>query len=139
MSQQGIETIESTTQKSHEWIARVAETEHMEKRDAWKALRAVLQTVRDRLPLDVAVHFGAQLPMLIRGMYYEGWEPSKVPIKMAREEFLAVVQSKIIADRVIDPVETVQNVLGVVAAHTGNGELEKVMLSLPKDMQSLFS
>jgi len=139
MSEQGLETIESTTQKTHEWIARIAESMHMEKRDAYKCLRAVLQTLRDRLPLDLAVHFGAQLPMLIRGLYYEGWEPSKVPIKMSREEFLAVVQSKIIADRVIDPVETVQNVLGVVAAHTGNGELEKVMLSLPKDMQSLFA
>ena len=71
----------------------------MEKREAWKALRAVLHTVRDRLPLDVAVHFGAQLPMLIRGMYYEGWEPSKVPIKMTRESFLAAIQEKIVAER----------------------------------------
>ncbi len=50
MSQQGLETIESTAQKTHEWIAQIAETAHMEKRDAYKALRAVLQTVRDRLP-----------------------------------------------------------------------------------------
>jgi uncharacterized protein (DUF2267 family) len=138
MSEQGLETIETTVQKTHEWIARIAESMHMEKRDAWKCLRAVLQTLRERLPADLAVHFGAQLPMLVRGLYYEGWEPSRVPIKMSREEFLAVVQSKIIADRVIDPAETVQNVLGVVANHVGNGELEKVMHALPKDMQSLF-
>ena len=137
MSEQGLETIESTTQKTHEWIARIAESMHMDKRDAYKCLRAVLQTLRDRLPLDLAVHFGAQLPMLIRGLYYEGWEPSKVPIKMSREEFLAEVQAKIVADRVIDPVETVRNVLTVIASHTGNGELEKIMLALPKDMQSL--
>jgi uncharacterized protein (DUF2267 family) len=137
MSDQGLETIESTTQKTHEWIARIAETMHMEKRDAYKSLRAVLQTLRDRLPVDLAVHFGAQLPMLIRGLYYEGWEPSRVPIKMSRKEFLAVVQSKIIADRVFDPVETVQNVLGVIASHMGDGELQKVMRALPKDMQSL--
>ena len=138
MSQQGLETIESTTQKTHEWIARIAEALHMEKRDAWKSLRAVLQTLRDRLPAELAVHFGAQLPMLVRGLYYEGWEPSKVPIKMSREEFLAVVQSRIIADRVIDPVETVQNVLAIVANHMGGGEMHKVMEAFPGDMQSLF-
>src|SRR5215211_6229248 len=137
MSEQGLETIESTTQKTHEWIARIAEALHMEKRDAWKSLRAVLQTLRDRLPVDLAVHFGAQLPMLLRGLYYEGWEPSQVPIKMSREEFLAAVQSRVIADRVIDPEETVQTVLAIVADHAGGGELEKVMHSLPKDMQSL--
>ena len=138
MSQQGLETIESTTQKTHEWISRVAETEHMEKRDAWKALRAVLQTVRDRLPMDVAVHFGAQLPMLIRGMYFEGWEPSKVPIKMAIDEFLAAIQEKIVADRVIDPIAVTQDVLGVIASYIGAGEMEKVKHSFPGDMQNLF-
>jgi uncharacterized protein (DUF2267 family) len=138
MSEQGLETIESTTQKTHEWIARVAESMHMEKRDAYKCLRAVLQTLRDRLPVDLAVHFGAQLPILVRGLYYEGWEPSKVPIKMSREEFLEAVRTKIVADRVIDPVETVQNVLAVVASHMGDGEMQKVMDSFPRDMQSLF-
>jgi uncharacterized protein (DUF2267 family) len=138
MSEQGLETIESTTQKTHEWIARIAETMHMEKRDAWKCLRAVLQTLRDRLPVDLAVPFGAQLPMLVRGLYYEGWQPSNVPIKMSRDEFLAMVQSRIIAVRVIDPVETVQNVLAVIASHIGAGEMTKVMGSFPRDMQPLF-
>jgi uncharacterized protein (DUF2267 family) len=75
---------------------------------------------------------------LVRGLYYEGWEPPKVPAKMSREEFLAVVQSRVIADRVIDPVETVQNVLAVAASHIGGGELRKVMHAFPRDMQSLF-
>ena len=138
MSEQGLETMETTVQKTHEWIARIAESMHMEKREAWKSLRAVLQTLRDRLPAELAVHFGAQLPMLVRGLYYEGWEPSKVPIKMSREEFLAVVQSRIIADRVVDPVETVQNVLAVVANHMGSGEMQKVIDAFPRNMQSLF-
>lgn len=131
MSEQGLETIETTVQKTHEWIERIAASTHMEKRDAWKSLRAVLQTLRDRLPADLAEHFGAQLPMLVRGLYYEGWEPSKVPIKMSREEFLAVVQSRTIADRVIDPVQTVQNVLAILANHIGGGEMHKVMDAFP--------
>jgi uncharacterized protein (DUF2267 family) len=138
MSEQGLETIESTIQKTHEWIARIAEALHMEKREAYKALRAVLQTVRDRLPSDLAVHFGAQLPMLIRGLYYEGWEPSKVPIKMSRQEFLDTVQGKIVAGRVIDPLQTTQCVLSVVASHVSAGEMTKIIHSYPNDMQSFF-
>jgi len=138
MSQQGLETMESTTQQAHEWIARIAEALHMEKRDAYKSLRAVLLTVRDRLPVDLAVHFSAQLPMLIRGLYYEGWEPSKVPVKMSRGEFLEAIREKIVAGRVIDPVETTQGVLAVVSSYTGAGEMHKVMHSFPQDMQSLF-
>ncbi len=60
-------------------------------------------TRRDRLPVDLTAHFGAQLPMLVSGLYYEGWDPSKVPIKMARQEFLDPIQQKIVTDRVIDP------------------------------------
>jgi len=138
MSEQGLETIESTTQKTHEWIARVAETEHMEKREAWKALRAVLHTVRDRLPVDIAVHFGAQLPMLIRGLYYEGWEPSRMPIKLTLREFLDAIQQRIVAERVFDPVDVTQDVLSVVASYVGDGEMEKVKHSFPRDMQNLF-
>ena len=138
MSEQGLETIDATVQKTHEWIARIAESMHMEKRDASKCLRAVLQTLRDHLPTDLPVHFGAQLPMLVRGLYYEGWEPSKVPIKMSPEEFLAVVQSRSIADRVIDPVEIVQNVLEIVTSHVSGGEMHKEMNAFPRDIQSLF-
>ena len=138
MSEQGLETIESTTQKTHEWIAQIAETEHMEKREAWKALRAVLHTVRDRLPVDIAVHFGAQLPMLIRGLYYEGWEPSRVPIKMTLRQFLDAVQDAIVAERIFDPIDVTQDVLSVVAGYIGGGEMEKVKQSFPSDMQNLF-
>jgi uncharacterized protein (DUF2267 family) len=138
MSQQGLETIESTTHRTHEWIGRIAKALHMEKRDAWKSLRSVLQTVRDRLPVEVAVNFGAQLPMLIRGMYYEGWEPSKAPIKMMLREFLEIVQQNIVADRTIDPVETTQAVLAVAGSYVGLGEMDKVKESFPRDMQNLF-
>jgi uncharacterized protein (DUF2267 family) len=138
MSEQGLETIESSTQKAYEWIARLAEGGHLEKRDAYKALRAVLQTLRDRLPLDDAVHFGAQLPLLIRGLYYEGWEPSKVPVKMSREEFLAAISDKIVTDKVIDPVRITGCVLEVISGHVAPGETEKLRHCFPKALQTLW-
>ena len=95
MSEQGLEAIESSTQKTHEWIGSTAAATHLEKRDAYKALRAVLHTMRDRLALNDAVHFAAQLPMFLRGLFYDGWEPAKVPVKMSSTEFLQGVQQKI--------------------------------------------
>ena len=59
---------------------------------SYAALRAVLHAVRDRLTVDASAQFAAQLPMLIRGMYYDGWNPSAVPVKTDKEEFLARVR-----------------------------------------------
>src|SRR5262245_36983587 len=55
---------------------------------SYAALRVVLQTLRDRLTVEEAADLAAQLPMLIRGLYYEGWDPRDVPVKMDREAFL---------------------------------------------------
>jgi len=63
MSDQGLEVLGSTYHKTQGWIGQLAENSHLEKGDAYKALRAVLLTLRDRLPIQEPVHFGAQLPM----------------------------------------------------------------------------
>jgi uncharacterized protein (DUF2267 family) len=55
---------------------------------AHRVLRAWLHVVRDRLTVDAAAHFGAQLPELLRGVYYEGWRPSEVPVRYDVEDFV---------------------------------------------------
>jgi uncharacterized protein (DUF2267 family) len=91
---EGLEVLETTYQKTHEWIGSLAQALHADKGDAYKVLRAVLQTLRDRLPLDEAVHFGAQLPMPLRGFYYEDWKPSQAPVKMSARAVLASSAAK---------------------------------------------
>ena len=57
---------------------------------AYHALQAVLHAVRDRLPVEGVAALGAQLPLLVRGIYYEGWSPSGKPLKESdKEDFLA--------------------------------------------------
>ncbi len=61
---------------------------------SYAALRAVLHALRDRLPVDESAQLAAQLPMLVRGIYYDGWDPSRVPVKMHRAEFEARVRQE---------------------------------------------
>ncbi|MBV7703815.1 DUF2267 domain-containing protein [Nocardia nova] len=66
---------------AHTWLRTVADRLATEDRTfALRALRAWLHTVRDRLDVPVAAHFSAQLPELLRGIFYEGWVPAHVPV-----------------------------------------------------------
>src|ERR1700730_15490584 len=58
----------------------------------YAALRAVLHALRDRLTVEEAAQFAAQLPMLVRGLYYTEWDPSRVPPKRSNDEFLQRVR-----------------------------------------------
>lgn len=138
MSEQGLEVLESTMQKTHEWIGRLAELAHMEKNEAYKCLRAVLQTLRDRLPLEEAVHFGAQLPIVLRGVYYDGWQPAKVPIKYNRWEFLHSISEKLYIEGIIDPERLTQNTLLAMSLFLPGETMLKLKHLMPHDIQSLW-
>ncbi|MBO0874187.1 MAG: DUF2267 domain-containing protein, partial [Pseudonocardia sp.] len=59
------------------WVSAVAQQLGTEDRHyACRGLRAWLHTVRDRVTVDGAAHFAAQPPMLLRGLFFDGWTPS---------------------------------------------------------------
>lgn len=100
---------------------------------AYKLLRAVLHALRDRLMVDDAVKFGAQLPTVIRGLYYEGWKPSRVPIKMHKEEFMDRVFSETYIARK-NPEKLIHDVLVAIGQYVDQGTLDKIKKTLPKDL-----
>jgi uncharacterized protein (DUF2267 family) len=79
-------------QTAHDWLATV--TRYLATEDphhAYGIVRAWLHTVRDRLPVDGAAHFAAQLPLVWRGLFYDGWQPRQVPVKYTADQFLMTV------------------------------------------------
>jgi uncharacterized protein (DUF2267 family) len=139
MSAQHLEVLETTLHKTHEWLAAISDQTHLDTHESYQALRAVLQTLRDRLPTDEAVHLAAQLPLLIRGIFYEGWRPSEGPLKADLEDFLKSVSEKIVTPRPVDPLWVTQQVMGVMHRFLGEGELEKVRGLLSKKLQGIFA
>jgi uncharacterized protein (DUF2267 family) len=98
-----------------------------------------LHALRDRLTVEEAAELAAQLPMLIRGLYYEAWDPSKVPVKMDREEFLGRVRQDFNYDVKGGVVPLVETVLHALRRHISDGEWEDVRSSLPRDLASLLT
>lgn len=141
MSMTGLEVFDATLQKTNEWLDDIAHELALEHRHAaYAALRSTLHALRDRLLLEEAVHLGAQLPMLVRGFYYEGWRAVPEPVKMHREEFLLRVEEELTAKGTakLNSEFVVRAVFQVLSRRISKGEIDQVEQSLPKDLRDLW-
>jgi uncharacterized protein (DUF2267 family) len=133
------DVFEPTVRKSYEWIDEVAGALGTDdRRVAYAALRAVLHALRDRLALGEAVDLSAQLPVLIRGVYFDGWRPSHKPEKWHLDDFLAVVQQHLGPANDVPARSVATAVFGVIAQHVSKGEIDDVYNALPKDLRELW-
>jgi uncharacterized protein (DUF2267 family) len=140
MSAKEMEIFGNTLQKTHLWLDDLmAELGWQDRHKAYLALRAVLHTLRDRLTVEETAHLGAQLPMLIRGFYYEGWDPSGKPLKERhREEFLGHIKNYFQNDERIVPEKVVRAVFKVLTKRISDGEIEDVKQVLPAELRVLW-
>lgn len=131
---------EKTTVKTYEWLDELAESLGWDDRQqTYTALRATLHALRDRLPVDEAVDLAAQLPMLVRGFYFEGWNPSATPVKVRRlDEFLAPIGDALLRERATPPEEVARAVFALLLRHVTPGEMEDVVRILPPEIAELF-
>jgi uncharacterized protein (DUF2267 family) len=139
MSLHGLPVFESTLQTSYAWLNDLMEELGWSDRHrAYQALRAVLHAVRDRLTVDEAADLGAQLPMLLRGMYYEGWNPADIPIHGRRiEDFLAPIGETFHDHPEIVPEGVVWAVFKVLDNNVSWGEMQEVKNMLPDKIRAL--
>ena len=139
MQETHIEAIERTIHKTNEWLRDIqARMGAVDRQHAYQALRATLHVLRDRLPLDEVAQFGAQLPALIRGIYYEGWTPAYTPARLRTlDEFLGAVAAEA-NQSALDPERAARAVLGVLAERVTRGEIADVAACLPAPIRDLF-
>jgi uncharacterized protein (DUF2267 family) len=142
MSQTSLTPFESTLQTTNIWLNDIRERLGWEEdhQRAYHALRTVLHALRDRLPVDQVAALAAQLPMLVRGFYYEGWHPHGKPVKERhKEDFLAHVATAFRDDPEVDPERVAQAVFRVLSKHVSSGEIEGVKRTLPTEIRSLWT
>jgi uncharacterized protein (DUF2267 family) len=140
MSITTLDVFDTTLHKTNSWLKELMEImDWHDRHRAYLALRATLHALRDRLTVEETAQLGAQLPMLIRGFYYEGWDPTGKPVKERhREQFLARVEQPFKDEEPIDPEPVVRAVLTVLATRVSEGEIEDVRQVLPAEVRELW-
>lgn len=136
----GVAVFDKTVQKTNEWLNELmAFHDGCDRQKAYLVLRVTLHTLRDRLPPEEAVELGAQLPMLIRGFYYEGWRPTGTPVKERhKDEFLRHVDDALRGYDLGRPEDLVRGVFRILAHRISTGEMEDIRHVLPREIRELF-
>ncbi|MCW2952203.1 MAG: hypothetical protein JWQ48_1373 [Conexibacter sp.] len=135
-----VEAIDRTVQKTNEWVAELAGELRTEDRDAaWRVLKAYLQLLRDRLTMDEAAQLAAQLPHLLRGAFYEGFDPGHQPEKIRdREEFLARLEKSAVLSDAVEAAIATSAATRVLVRHISPGEVDDVLAQLPLEIRELL-
>jgi uncharacterized protein (DUF2267 family) len=136
----GLESIDHTVQLTHIWINDLDSRLGWEnKHRSYRLLRTVLQALRDWLPVDEAVGLGAQLPELLRGVYYEHWRPNRTPVKHRKKaEFLARIADAFRNDPISSTSDAVTAVFELLSDKIAAGEIEDVRHELPAEIRVLW-
>lgn len=140
MSDLGLSIIDETVNETNHWLNLLGERLGVDHQHAYHALRAGLHTLRDRLPVNEAAALGAQLPHLVRGIYYENWRPADVPeTTRTTAQYAESLRKRLADERDPDPEPTARAVFWLLGQTCGSGIMEKVRNALPEDVvENLF-
>lgn len=141
MSMTGFDVFDRTVQKTNLWLKELREELHLDDvHDAYLSLRTVLHTLRDRLPPEEAADLASQLPMLLKGVFYEGWKPASTPTRIRdRQEFFDGMREPLRSRMPNpDPERITRAVFGLLARHVSEGEIAQVVSALPSELRGLW-
>jgi uncharacterized protein (DUF2267 family) len=139
MSATGLDVFDKTLQTTNIWLNDIMDRLGPDRQVAWKVLSTVLHKLRDRLPIELSAHLGAQLPLLVRGVYYDQFDPARLPTDCrSPEEFKAEVAEWLSDIRPVDPDEAIAAVFSVLDRHLSEGQITKVRNALPKGLRLLW-
>ncbi|MBN9075776.1 MAG: hypothetical protein BGN87_18705 [Rhizobiales bacterium 65-79] len=139
MGSTSIATFTQAAQQAQQWVNELADDLEWTDRRAYHLLRSVLHALRDWLPEEEMADLSAQLPALIRGIYFEGWKPLETPVwNRKKEDFIKRIQEAFADDLLNDPDEAVAAVFRLLDRHVTHGEIEDIRNSMKKPLRELW-
>jgi uncharacterized protein (DUF2267 family) len=138
MSFTGVDSLDNSITKTSAWLADIDKELGTDNRQlAYRIARAWLHCLRDRLTVEVAAHFAAQLPELLGGVFYDGWNPGHVPGRYGRDEYVArFVQEARVGNT--DVGKSARAVTAVARERMSAGIVEEAFALLPADLRKFL-
>ncbi len=134
-----IRNIERAIHDFNKWINNIQDELKCDEEQAYTALCAVLQILRDRLTSAEATHLGAQLPLIIKGIYYDKWKIKDKPEPIDKMTFTSRVHAQFNNNPEINPTNIILSVFRTIKKQITPGELEDVKSNLPDEIKQLFN
>ena len=127
--------------KANGWIKEIGKRmKWNDEEDALKALRVVLHALRDRLTIDEAAQLSAQLPLVVRGIFFEGWRPHGHAHRAGGlNGFFGEIDAQLPNVTPRDRKRAVQIVFDVLAHHISQGEVGDIAAVLPAEMSEFWT
>jgi uncharacterized protein (DUF2267 family) len=139
MAVTGISTLDHAPQVFAEWLNELCDDLGWQKPRAYLLLCETLHAVRDFLTVDEAADLAAQLPVLVRGVFYDGWDPSRTPATARNKaDLLARVTARFQKEPLEDPERAVAAVFELLRRHVSMGEFDQVKRAMRKPIQELW-
>lgn len=138
----GLEVFDSTIQRTNSWLKELMlELNSSDHRKTYLILRSVLHAFRDHLTERDAIYVGEQLPMLMRGLYFEHWDPAGKPLPLRnRDDFFMVVSQNMVrdGDNASKPETVARAVFRLLERKAAEGEIEDLHSVVPLVLMDLW-
>lgn len=134
-----LEELSRAVKATEEWIDDLMRRLGWTDRErVYLVLLASLHALRDAVGRDEAVYIGAQLPHLLRGLYYEGWHPGGRLAARGRTAFLERIHDGVHRDPGVDAEQVARAVFALLAARLPAAETEDAKAATPKELHNLW-
>lgn len=139
MSESAIPAFNHATGQAQEWVRELGRSLGWHERRAMRLLRSVLHALRDLLTIEEVADLSAQLPLLLRGVYFEGWQPTRAPARhRKKEDFIARIAADFRNDPIEDTEAAVEAVFALLDRHISEGEISEVRNAMKKPLRELW-
>jgi len=131
-------SITHAAEQAQQWVNELAKGLDWNEQSAFRLLKSVLHALRDWLTPEEMADLSAQLPTLIRGIYFEGWNPTEPAWERKKRDFVIRVRDSFGYEPEIDIDNAIRAVFKLLDRHISHGEIVQVRNSMKKSLRQLW-